>query len=101
MDTMPDLTFDTNHVSAAWDHAVYEPDQYINELLPSERLDFGRKAVVIHVPVTTPHGAICGGCHHGYPCWILLWGMGLLKHEGWHLSDLFDLMEASAQAGER
>lgn len=98
---MPYLTIDLEQIRKAWEESAKEQlDE--SELIFSveEQLDYGRRAVAIHIPQSWPHGMRCHNCNHPYPCRIILWGMTLLRARGWDLPDVIDLLE-SIQGGGR
>jgi hypothetical protein len=98
--TVPYLTVDIEHVRLAWEVAARAPQDWPEPVLTvSGQLDYGRKAITIHLPQAWPHGIICRNCHATYPCRIVLWGMHLMRERGWTLADAVDLIEAM-QAGE-
>lgn len=98
---MPYLTLDFDQIRLAWDKAG-DTELLVSRpvLAVEEQLDYGRRAVAVHVPQMWPHGVFCHNCGHRYPCRIVLWGMALLRARGWHLADVVDLIE-SIQAGDR
>ena len=99
--TMPYLTTDADLISRAWEQAAAKDFPLAEPVLELEQqLDYGRRAVVVHVPQSWPHGHFCHNCGHQYPCRIVLWGMRLLQARGWDLPSVIDLIEA-IQAGER
>lgn len=98
---MPYLTLDLEQIHLAWEasrhseHVLSEP-----VLAVEEQLRYGRRAVVVHVPQSWPHRIVCHNCGHAFPCRIALWGMALLRAQGWDLSGVIDLIER-VQAGEQ
>lgn len=98
---MPYLTLDVDQIGKAWEEASHrEFDVSEPVLTVEEQLKYGRRAVVVHVSQSWPHGLRCHNCNHPYPCEIVLWGMALLQARGWELSDVIDLIEG-VQAGGR
>lgn len=95
---MPYLAIDIGQLHAAWEAARIAPAQ-AGDLDPKEQLDFGRRAVAIHVPQSWPHGTYCHNCGHPYPCRIVTWGMRLLQQRDWDLPEVIDLIE-SVQGGD-
>ena len=95
---MPYLSIDTEKLGAAWDEAraTVLP---ATDLSRDEQRDFGRRAAVVHVPQSWPHGSYCHNCGHSYPCRLAKWGMRMLQDQGWELADLVKLIEG-VQAGE-
>ncbi|HCT80836.1 MAG TPA: hypothetical protein DGG94_13010 [Micromonosporaceae bacterium] len=94
------LTIDIEHIRTAWEDSTLEVEALSTaDLTVEEQLDYGRRAVAVHVPQSWPQGVFCRNCHARFPCGIAVWGMKLLRHRGWDLPDIVDLIEA-VQAGE-
>ena len=97
---MPYLAIDHEKIAAAWDMAVEAGSDLPAELSIAERQDFGRRAVIVHLPQSWPHGTYCFNCGGVYPCTVVLWGMRLLKANDWELADVIDLIESRSSFGE-
>lgn len=92
---MPFLKVDVERVRVAWEDSAVEPLEVPGPVMAvEEELGYGRKAVVIHLPQTWPHGCFCHNCGWVYPCKIASWGMKLLRARGWEVTDAIDLIEA-------
>ena len=97
---MPYLKIEVKQVCAAWDDiAVEEPDGSEPVLAVAEQLDYGRRAVAVHVPQTRLHGVVCRNCSAVYTCRTARWGMVLLRQRGWDVADVITLMEAVQSGG--
>lgn len=96
---MPYLNIAFDHVSKAWEQAEFD-DRHVHDLSKEEQLEYGKRAATTHAPDMLPWGTVCRNCHASYPCWLAMWGLGLLKHLGWDLAQLKELIDRVNTGGK-